>query len=102
MIKLTVIYGHPTDPTAFESYYNSTHMQIAGKIPGVARLELTRFTGSPDGGRPAFYRMAELYFPTLEQMETSLQSSEGMAALRDLPNFATGGVTVMVGRVIAE
>ena len=44
--------------------------------------------------------MAELYFESLEKMESSLQSAEGMAALRDLPNFATGGVTVMVGRVM--
>jgi len=90
VIKLTVIYGHPADAAAFETYYNSTHMQIANKIPGVARWELTRFTGAADRGRPAFHRMAELYFPTLEQMEASLQSTEGMATLRDLPNFATG------------
>ena len=100
MIKLTVLYGHPQDPTAFESYYNSTHLEIADKIPGVERWELTLFTGSPDGGKPAFYRMAELYFPTREQMESSLQSAAGMAALHDLPHFATGGVTVMVGRVM--
>ena len=99
MIKLTVIYGHPEDPAAFESYYNTTHMEIADKIPGVARFELTRFTGSPDNGKPAFYRMAELYFPSLKEMENSLQSAEGMAALRDLPHFASGGVKAMVGRV---
>jgi uncharacterized protein (TIGR02118 family) len=100
VIKLTVLYGHPKDPPAFESYYNSTHMEIADKIPGVTRWELTRFTGAADGGKPTFYRMAELYFPDLEQMETSLQSPEGMATLNDVPNFATGGVTVMVGRVM--
>jgi uncharacterized protein (TIGR02118 family) len=99
MIKLTVLYGHPADAAAFESYYTSTHMPIADKIPNVARWELTRFTGASDGGKPAFYRMAELYFPTLEEMEASLQSPEGMATLKDLPNFATGGVTVMVGRI---
>ena len=101
MIKLTVIYGHPADAEAFERYYAATHIPIANKIPGVARWELTRFTGSADGGRPAFHRMAELYFPSLEAMEASLQSPEGIAALHDLPNFATGGVTVMVGRVMS-
>ncbi|HEX7423080.1 MAG TPA: EthD family reductase [Terriglobales bacterium] len=73
----------------------SSHVQTASThFP-----ELTRFTGSADGGRPAFYRMPELYFPALEQMEASLQSAGGMATLHDLPNFAPGGVTVMVGRV---
>ena len=98
MIKLTVIYGHPADAASFEKYYESTHIPLAEKIPGVSRWELTRFTGSADGGRPAFHRMAEIYFGSLEDMEKSLQSPEGMDALRDLPNFATGGVTVMVGR----
>ena len=100
MIKLTVLYGHPQDAAAFESYYNNTHLPIAHKLPGVARWELTRFTASPEGGKPAFYRMAELYFPTLEDMERSLQSAEGTETLHDLPNFATGGVTVMVGTVV--
>lgn len=102
MIKLTVIYSHPKDAAAFESYYNTTHMAIAEEIPGVARWELTRFTGAADGGRPAFYRMAELYFEDPQRMEASLQSAEGVAALRDLQNFATGGVTVMVGTVMGE
>ncbi len=99
MIKLTVLYGHPKDPAAFESYYNTTHMQVAEKMRGVARFELTRFTGSPEGGTPAFYRMAELYFADMKQMEATLQSPEGMAALNDLANFATGGATAIVGRV---
>ncbi len=32
MIKITVLYGHPTDPSAFERYYGTTHMPIVGKI----------------------------------------------------------------------
>lgn len=30
MIKLTVLYGHPTHPTAFEEYYANTHMPLVG------------------------------------------------------------------------
>ncbi len=101
MIKLTVLYGHPTDPAAFEKYYREVHMPIADKIPGVARWELTRLTGAADGSKPAFYRMAELYFTDLEAMEKSLNSPGGMAALHDLPKFASGGVTTIVGRVEA-
>ena len=99
MIKLTVLYGHPADPAAFEKYYREVHFPIAAKIPGVTRWELTRLTGAADGGRPAFYRMTELYFPDLAAMEKSLNSPEGAAALEDLPKFASGGVTTLVGRV---
>ena len=53
MIKLTVLYGHPTNVQEFETYYADTHLPIAAKMKGVDRLELTRFTPGPDGSQPA-------------------------------------------------
>ena len=35
MHVLTVCYGHPTDPAAFDAYYTSTHVPLAEKIPGM-------------------------------------------------------------------
>jgi len=99
MPKVTVLYGHPTNAGDFEKYYSATHMPLAAKMKGVARLELTRFAPGPDGARPAFYRMAELYFETQAQMQETLNSPEGQAAVADLQNFATGGVTVVFGAV---
>jgi uncharacterized protein (TIGR02118 family) len=69
MLKVTVLYGHPTSSADFEKYYAETHLPLAAKMQGVARLELTKFVAGPDGGRPAFYRMAELYFPSQAQMQ---------------------------------
>jgi uncharacterized protein (TIGR02118 family) len=68
-------------------------------MKGVARIELTKFVSGPGGEKPAFYRMAELYFTTQDQMEQSLQSPEGQATVADLPKFATGGVTMVIGSV---
>ena len=99
MIKLTVLYGHPTNTQEFENYYADTHLPLAAKMKGVERLELTRFAPGPDGDQPAYYRMAELYFPTEEQMQTTMGSPEGEAALADLPKFATGGVMALTGAV---
>ena len=99
MMKVTVLYGHPTNADDFESYYASTHLPLAAKMPGVARLELTKFVAAPDGGRPAYYRMAELYFPTEAQMQVTLGSAEGKATVADFPKFATGGVTLAIGTV---
>jgi uncharacterized protein (TIGR02118 family) len=99
MMKITVLYGHPKSPDEFEKYYESTHLPLVGKIKGVDRGELTKFISAPDGGKPAFYRMAELYFATQAQMEQSLGSAEGQAAVADFENFATGGVTVLIGSV---
>ena len=99
MIKLTILYGHPQDEHAFEHYYAETHLPIAAKIGGVSRLELTQFSPGPDGRKPGYYRMAEIYFENEARLEAELASREGQAAVADLPNFATGGVTVLVGSV---
>jgi uncharacterized protein (TIGR02118 family) len=99
MIKVTVIYGHPESADDFERYYAGTHLPLAGKMRGVARIELTKFAAGPDGAKPAYYRMAELYFPNEAQMGQALGSPEGKATVADLAKFATGGVTVMIGSV---
>ncbi len=99
MMKVTVLYGHPTSPDEFEKYYASTHLPLAAKTKGVTRIELTKFVTAPDGGKPAFYRMAELYFATQAEMEQSMGSAEGQAMVADLANFATGEVTVVIGSV---
>ena len=99
MIKLTVLYGQPTNAEAFEEHYRNIHLPAVAKVTGVARLELTRFVAAPDGGKPGFYRMAELYFPNQAQMEQSLGSPAGKAAVADISQLATGGATVIVGTV---
>jgi uncharacterized protein (TIGR02118 family) len=99
MMKVTVLYGHPKNPDEFEKYYEGTHLPLSAKMSGVDRFEMTKFVSAPGGGKPAFYRMAELYFATQLQMEQSLRSDEGQATIADLENFATGGVTVLIGSV---
>ena len=99
MIKVTVLYGHPASPEQFEKYYEHTHIPIAEKMRGVARFETTKFTPGPGGVKPAFYRMAEIYFSTDAQMQATMSSPEGQAAVADLPNFASGGVTILTGIV---
>ena len=98
MIKATVLYGHPTDSDAFEKYYAETHTPIALKM-NVDKMELTKFLSAPDGGKPAYYRMAELYFAGPAEMQQSMGSPEGQATAADLANFATGGVTMIIGAV---
>lgn len=95
--KVTVIYGQPEDPAAFEEYYWTTHRLLAEKIEGVGRMELTKFANTAEGEAPAFYRMAELYFPDAAAMEKVFSSAAGKAAVDDIANFATGGVTMMIG-----
>tara|TARA_R110002073_G_scaffold139232_2_gene289376 strand:+ start:152202 stop:152510 length:309 start_codon:yes stop_codon:yes gene_type:complete len=97
MQKLTVLYGHPTDAAAFETYYKENHLPLVATMEGIAKLELTKFLGTPDGQKADYYRMAELYFTSIEEMEETMSSPEGQATVDDLSNFATGGVNVLIG-----
>jgi uncharacterized protein (TIGR02118 family) len=96
MVKLVVLYGHPTDPTAFEQYYQRTHMPLAQQIPNMRRVEVGRVLGTPTGERADYYRQAEFWFESVEQLQASMGSEQGRAAANDLANFATGGVTLFI------
>ncbi len=99
MIKATALYGHPTDPQAFETYYAQTHIPIAKKMKEVVKIETTMFLPNADGSPAAYYRMAELYFASPEDLQLAMASPEGQATVADLSNFATGGVTLIAGIV---
>ncbi len=95
MHVLTVCYGHPADPAAFDAYYTSTHVPLAEKIPGMTSFTY-RHCSSLDNSQPPYYLLAELSFPSQEALGAGLSSPEGAAAAADVPNFATGGVTMFV------
>ena len=79
-IKLTVLYGHPTDPDAFEHYYADTHMPLVRKIQGV-RTEAAKVIATPDGSAPTHYRIFEFWFDDMQQMQQVMSS----------PAFDAGG-----------
>jgi uncharacterized protein (TIGR02118 family) len=95
MHVLTVCYGHPADPAAFDAYYTSTHVPLAEKIPEVTSFTY-RHCDSLDASPPPYYLLAELGFSSGEALNAALSSPEGQAAAGDVPNFATGGVTMFV------
>jgi uncharacterized protein (TIGR02118 family) len=99
LVKLTVFYGHPTDTVAFDDYYANTHMALVNKIPDLQRFEGGKVVGTPDGDDPPYYRIAELWFESMDQIQHSLSTPEGQEAPVDIPNFATGGATVFISEV---
>jgi uncharacterized protein (TIGR02118 family) len=99
MVKLTVLYGHPDDPDAFEEYYADTHMPLVDEMPNLKRYEAARVVATPDGSEPPYYRIFEGYFEDMEQLQSSLATPEGQAPPNDVPNFATGGVTIFISEV---
>lgn len=96
---LVALYGHPKDTAAFEKYYAETHLPLlashAAEI-GFTRGELVKFSAS-DGKPPAFYREADVRWDSEEARQKGLASEGWKAVVADIPKFATGGVTVLLG-----
>jgi uncharacterized protein (TIGR02118 family) len=99
VVKLTVLYGHPEDPQAFDDHYKNTHTPLVDKIPNLKNFEYAKVVGTPDGGEPEQYAVAELWFDDMETFEASMGGDEGQTAAGDLPNFASGGATMLVCEV---
>ncbi|WP_407543645.1 EthD family reductase (plasmid) [Deinococcus radiomollis] len=96
MMKLTVLYPHPTDPAAFDAHYRAIHAPLVHKIPGLLRFEEAHVVATADGSPPPYFMIAELYFESMESFQAGLGSPEGQATSADVPNFATGGATLMI------
>jgi uncharacterized protein (TIGR02118 family) len=94
MVKAVVLYGPPEDPDAFERHYADTHTALAQRIPGLQRFEAARGFATPDGSAVPYQRIAELTFEDMNALQAGFGSEEGQAAVNDIPNFATGGVTI--------
>lgn len=99
MVRLLVLYGHPEDPEAFDRYYRDVHIPLAKKMRGWKKWTVGKVLGSPDGKPPDYYYMADLYAESREAIEAILETPEGKAAVADVPNYATGGVTFVYSEV---
>ena len=94
MYRVTITYGHPLDSGAFDEYYNTKHLPLAGQIPGVERFAAGKCE-SLDGTDPPAYYLAEIYFADREAADAGLGSDQGQAAAADIANFASGGATLV-------
>jgi uncharacterized protein (TIGR02118 family) len=95
MYRLTVLYGHPDDPAAFDRYYRDFHIPLARKMKCLKGWTIGKCESAAEGEPPPYYMIVGLYADTRADLEAMLDSREGQAAVADVPNFATGGVKFM-------
>lgn len=91
MYRLTVLYGHPDDPEAFDEYYRTTHIPLARKMKGLTGWTIGHCEAAAEGEKPPYYMIVGLYGESREALEEMLASPEGQATVADVENFATGG-----------
>src|SRR5215470_5932624 len=95
--KLVVIYPYPTDVDAFERAYIDEHVPLAKeKIRGMTKFVATRVVGTPDGQKPPFYRISELYFPSIEELTRSASSPGTQEAAAHAVSISTGGAPIFL------
>lgn len=102
MVKLVALYKHPEDKKAFDEHYFNVHSPLAKKMPGLKKLEVTRYVAAPMGGDAKYYLQAEMVFEDREALDAAMASEEGRAAAKDLMGFAGKLVTMMIGEVVSE
>lgn len=98
MVKLIALYKRPSDIEKFDNHFDSVHVPLVRKVPGLRRLEITRITGAPIG-ESKYHAMLELYFDDRDAMDRSVATAEGKAVLRDVMTFASSLLTAFHGEV---
>ena len=99
MVRLLVLYGHPADPEAFDRYYEEIHIPLAKRMRGFTKWTIGKVLGTPDGKPSDYYYVADLYAESRDAIEAVLATPEGQAAVKDVPNYASGGVTFIYTEV---
>jgi uncharacterized protein (TIGR02118 family) len=95
-VKLIVMYPRPKDIDAFEKIYQTEHVPIAvEKLQGKTKLVATKVTASPQG-TPPYYRIAEVYFPSMEALQACAASAGGKEALGHAVKISSGGPPVFM------
>ncbi len=95
MHKLLVLYNEPKDPTHFRKYYVETHLPLTRKLPGLKASRYS-FDVKPLGpGKAPYFCIFEAEFENEAALMGALKSKEGQAVAGDVPNYASGGVTMM-------
>ena len=93
-VKLVVIYPRPKDTDAFEKVYQNEHVPLAvAKLRGKSKIVATKILGSPQG-TPPFYRVAEVYFPSMQALEECAASDGGKEALAHAVKISSGGTPI--------
>lgn len=98
MISIVAIHRRPTDPALFDAYYRDVHTPLVQRIPGVMNVRFGHVLPRTEDADPP-YLICDTYFPDQATLDAAMESPEMAAALADVPNFSTGGVTIFIADV---
>ena len=95
-VKLIVAYPQPKDASAFEKIYQEEHVPMAiANLHGKTKMVATKVLQSPQG-KPQFYCIAEVHFPSMEVLQQCAESEGGKKTLAHAVKISSGGPPVIM------
>jgi uncharacterized protein (TIGR02118 family) len=95
-IKMMVAYPQPADASAFEKIYQEEHVPMAiANLHGKTKMVATKVLQSPQG-KPQFYCIAEVHFPSMEVLQQCAESEGGKKTLAHAVKISSGGPPVIM------
>ncbi|MEO6637295.1 MAG: EthD family reductase [Ginsengibacter sp.] len=83
MAKMTVIYKTPKNIDSFDRHYFEVHIPLAKQLPGLIKYEINDGAIMSTTGHSNVYRVASLYFESMETMKKAFASELGQQCAAD-------------------
>ena len=96
MAKMTVIYKTPEDIEFFERHYFEVHIPLAKQLPGLIKYEINEGPIVSPTGHNDTFRIANLYFESLEAIKVAFGSEIGQKCAADRQIFAPNDEDVQI------
>jgi uncharacterized protein (TIGR02118 family) len=80
MAQVIVLYKTPKNPATFASEYDSVHIPLAKKLPGLRKYETSQGPVATPSGPSPYRLIATLTFDNLAAIQAAFASPEGQAA----------------------
>lgn len=95
--KLIVMYPIPTDIEVFEQRYANEHVPMAvEKLAGKTRFVASKITSCVGKDQAPYHRIAEVYFPSMQDLEACLNSPGGQETASHAFDISTGGEPLLM------
>lgn len=94
MKQIIVVYGKPADAAAFDKHYAEVHVPLVNRMPHLKGFSYSAGPVQCSDAEKTPHLVAFLSYDSDADLGASLDSAEGKAAVADVGNFASGGVTI--------
>ena len=99
MHALFALYPQPDDSTAFRDYYETKHVPLAAKLPGLV-AQCHAFPAALGPEPSPWFCIWRGEFEDAAAMEAALASAVGQEVAADVPNYSPKGATLLHAKIV--